>query len=217
MKLLTTALASIFFATIAFSQSTTAPATAPADEFVQQATVFVKAMRFSDADKTERVTKLTADYLRQLRHILNQRQETLDKLGKSQESAEINTRTSEAWVICRNSSVALRDAYVTQLNALMTPTQVERIKDGITTDWFHIVLQSYDEMVPNLTYAQRAHVVGLLTEMRENTMLELGVGPQEKWVDKYKGIINNYISRQGYDFTALSKSYDAKRNEKKQP
>ena len=57
---------------------------------------------------------------------------------------------------------------------------------------------------------ERAHVVGLLTEMRENAMLELDAGPQEQWVHKYRGIINNYIARQGHDFSSLSKAYDAK-------
>jgi hypothetical protein len=113
--------------------------------------------------------------------------------------------------VCRNSSVALRDAYVIQLNALMTPTQVERIKDGITEDWFHRTLQVYDEMVPELTYPQRAHIVGLLAEMRENAMLELGTSAQEKWVDKYRGIINNWLVKEGYDFGALSKAYSEKK------
>jgi hypothetical protein len=76
-------------------------------------------------------------------------------------------------------------------------------------------LQIYDEMVPGLTYPQRAHIIGLLTEMRENAMLELGTKPQEQWVHKYRGIINNYIARQGYDFATLSKAYDAKHAEKR--
>lgn len=189
------------------------PTTAPAgDAFDQRAAAIVQPMRFSDADKTESVTKLTADYLRNLRKILDDRQAALDKIGQGTgPTPEIDKQSAEAWMVSRKAAVALRDAYVARLVPLMTPYQIERIKDGITEDWFPRTLQVYDEMIPNLTYPQRAHIVGLLTEMRENAMLELAPDPQEKWADKYRGIINNYISKQGHDFTALSKAYEAKK------
>jgi len=196
--------------------TTTAPAP-PSDAFDQRAAAVVKPMRFSDADKTETVTKLTADYLRNLHKILGDRQAALDKIGQGTAAAatpELDKQLADAWKVSRKEAVALRDAYAAQLAGLMTPYQVERVKDGITEDCFPRTLQVYDEMIPGLTHPQRAHVVGLLTEMRENAMLELNPDPQEKWVDKYRGIINNYIAKQGHDFTALSKAYDAKKNAK---
>src|SRR4029079_1648284 len=124
-------------------------------------------------------TKLTADYLRRLRKVLDDRQAALDKLGQGEgPTPEINKQPAEAWVVARKSAVALRGAYVAKLNPLMTPYQVERVKDGITEDWLPKTQQLYDEMVPGLTYPQRAHIIGLLTEMRENAMLELGTGSQ---------------------------------------
>ncbi len=188
------------------------PATAPAgDAFHDRAAGIVQAMRFRDADKSETVTRLTAGYLRDLDRILDDRRAALERIGQgSGPTPEIDKQSADAWMASRNSAVALRDAYVARLAALITPYQVERVKDGITNDCFPRTLQIYDEMVPDLTYPQRAHVVGLLTEMRENAMLELAADAQEKWVDKYRGIINNYIAKQGHDVTALSKTYDAK-------
>lgn len=174
----------------------------------------VKALRFVDEEKTEQVTRLTTAYLQQLRILLDQRTQMLAKEGKD-EASEINTQTAAAYRVTRNSTVALRDAYVAQLNALMPPALVDRVKDGLTDDWLHVTRQKYDEMVPQLSYAQKAHIFGLLVEMRENAMMEIGTGAQEKWVGKYRGIINNYIAKQGYDFTALSDAYEAKVNEEK--
>ncbi len=193
------------------ANSPTTDSAAATDPHLARATEFVTAMRFSDADKTRRVIELTADYLRDLSLVLEQRRAALESLGQS-DHPEINLQTAEAWRVARALSVALRDAYVVQLSVLMTPTQVERVKDGITRDAFHHTLQIYDEMIPGLTHAHRAHIVGLLTEMRENAMLEIDAGPQEKWVDKYRGIINNWLTRQGYDFATLSKAYEANRS-----
>ena len=193
-----------------------APTTSPAgDAFDQRAAAIVKPMRFSDTEKTETVTRLTADYMRSLRKILDDRQAALDKIGQGGATPEIDKQLADAWMVSRKQAVALRDAYAARLAGLMTPYQVERVKDGITDDAFHKTLQIYDEMIPGLTHTQRAHVVGLLTEMRENAMLELGAEPQEKWVDKYRGIINNYIAKQGHDFTSLSKAYDARKKSAK--
>jgi hypothetical protein len=191
-------------ASVAVAQPTTAPADPAA---------FVKAMRFSDADRTEKVTALTAEYQKQLQVVLDQRQASLDKIGEG-EKPEVDKQTVDAYRTARTAALALRDAYVTQLNALMTPVQVERVKDGLTNDLFHHTVQLYDEMVPGLTLAQRAHIVGLLTEMRENAMLETDPERQRKWAEKYRGILNNYISKQGYDFKSLAKAYDEKKNAK---
>ena len=182
------------------------PTTAPADP-----AVFVKAMRFSDADKTEKVTALTAEYQKQLQAVLDQRQAALNSIGEA-DKPEVDKQTVDAYRTCRSAALALRDAYVAQLNSLMTPFQVERIKDGLTGDLYHHTVQLYDDMVPNLTHAQRAHIAGLLTEMRENAMLETDPERQRKWAEKYRGILNNYISKQGYDFKSLAKAYDEKKN-----
>lgn len=179
----------------------------------QQAQEMVKSLRFVDDEKTAHVTRLTANYLQQLQVLLGQRTEMLAKEGNG-EASEINTQTATAYRVSRNSTVALRDAFVSHLNALMPPDLVDRIKDGVTGDWLHITRQRYEDMVPGMTYAQKAHIHGLLVEMRENAMMELGVGPQEKWVAKYRGIINNYISKQGYDFPSLAKAYDEKNGKK---
>src|SRR5688572_13075116 len=138
--------------TVALAQPTTAPAD-PA--------VFVKAMRFSDADKTEKVTALTAEYQKQLQAVLDHRQASLNAIGEA-DKPEVDKQTVDAYRVCRTAALALRDSYVAQLNSLMTPFQVERVKDGLTGDLYHHTVQLYDDMVPNLTHAQRAHIAGLL-------------------------------------------------------
>lgn len=193
------------------AQTTAPSAETGLEAAVARTSAFVVAMRFSDADKTERVVQLTSQYVRDLQRLLDEREATLARLGEAGAGAEVDQQVTEAWRTCRSASVALRDQYVAQLAALMTPAQVERVKDGLTRDWFHVTLQTYDEMVPGLTYPQRAHVVALLHEMRENAMLEIDPKPQEQWVGKYRGIINNYVARQGHDFAALSKAYEQKR------
>jgi hypothetical protein len=184
------------------------PTTAPTDP-----AAFVKAMRFVDADKTEKVTALTVDYLRQLQAVLDQRQASLDKIGEA-EKPEVDRQTVDAYRVCRTASLALRDSYVAQLNGLMTSFKVELIKDGLTGDLYHHTVQLFDEMVPNLTRAQRAHIAGLLTEMRENAMLETDPERQRKWAEKYRGILNNYVAKQGYDFKSLARAYQEKKNAK---
>ncbi|MDQ8201039.1 DUF3826 domain-containing protein [Pelagicoccus enzymogenes] len=175
---------------------------------VEKASAIIKPMRFMDTEQSERAIELTANYLKDIATISQQRSKELSAIGDAPDAApEIHEQTADAWKKHRRLAIALRDAYVAQLNTLMVPGRVDRVKDGLTSDWYHLELQRFDRLAPDLTYPERAHIVGLLVEMRENAMLEVEPKLQLQWAHKYRGIINNYIAAQGYDFHALAKTY----------
>ncbi|MDQ8179162.1 DUF3826 domain-containing protein [Pelagicoccus sp. SDUM812005] len=186
------------------------PASQAADAALptEQASAIVKPMRFMDEEQTQRAIELTANYLRELATLDAQRSAALAASGEPSDAApEIHQQTADAWKTHRRFAIALRDAYVAQLNSLMAPGRVDRVKDGLTGDWYHLELQRFDRLAPDLSYPERAHIVGLLEEMRENAMLEIQPKLQLQWAHKYRGIINNYIAAQGHDFHALAKAY----------
>ena len=197
-----------FLALALFAATASAQNAAAENPFRDQATAIVQPLRFADNDKTERAAQLTANYLRQIDVLTAQRRAALEASGQATpEAPEVNHQTADAWQVCRDSTAPLRDAFAAQLAAIMPPALVDRVKDGITRDAYHHELQRFDRLAPNLSYPEKAHIAGLLVEMRENAMLEIDPKLQTQWVHKYRGIINNYIAAQGYDFHALAKAY----------
>ncbi|HLT87401.1 MAG TPA: DUF3826 domain-containing protein [Sphingobacterium sp.] len=174
------------------------------------ATKIIGEMRLSDTDKSAKLIAATVTYLDTLEKILKARAATLQQLDRAYtaESAEKTALIVDAYEVARDAFLPLKRKYVAQLTDGLTPYQVDRVKDGLTHDAFPNFEAMYFEMVPTLKPAERAHILCLLVEGRENAMTATDDEGQKQWWDKYRGIINNFIASQGYDFGKLSKAWD---------
>lgn len=172
----------------------------------------IGSLRLSDADVTARLTQQTEHYLVTLDAILEERAVALKQLEDAARPAKPDGEAvARAYAVTRDRFRPLKQAYVRELAHHLHPIQVDRVKDLLTHDALPRFYAMYCEMVPALAPADRGHVMALLVEMRENAMTAVDLGAQEQWQDKYRGIINNYIARQGHDFRTLSRAWDAAR------
>ena len=73
-----------------------------------------------------------------------------------------------------------------------------------------LTMGAYNDMLPDLTAAQRAQMLAWLTEAREHAM-DGGTSEQKHaWFGKYKGKINNYLSAAGIDMNQAGKDWQAR-------
>ncbi|GAB3577589.1 DUF3826 domain-containing protein [Hymenobacter daeguensis] len=104
----------------------------------------------------------------------------------------------------------LHPQFLKKLSRRLTPAQVEQVKDGMTYGVLPITMTAYNDMLPNLTGAQRAQMLAWLTEAREHAM-DGGTSEQKHaWFGKYKGRINNYLSAAGIDMNQAGKDWQAR-------
>lgn len=89
--------------------------------------------------------------------------------------------------------------YVASLSSLLTPGQVDAVKDGMTYGVAPNTYAVYLEMVPDLDEDQKARILAWLLEAREHAMDAGSSDEKHKWFGKYKGRINNYLSSLGVD------------------
>ena len=64
-------------------------------------------------------------------------------------------------------SKPLHDQFLTKLNAVLTPEQVEQIKDLMTYKKVQVTYEAYRTMIPDLTDADKAKIMELLKSARE--------------------------------------------------
>lgn len=105
----------------------------------------------------------------------------------------------------------IRTAFVERLSADLSPEQVEKVKDGLTYNVLHVTERAYHDMIERLTDAQKAMIHGQLVEARD---LAIGEGSSEAKhavFGKFKGRINNELSRQGYDLKQEERGWQARR------
>jgi len=104
----------------------------------------------------------------------------------------------------------LHTRYLLKLSALLTPAQVDQVKDGMTYGLVQVTYNSYLDLLPGLTEPQKAVIMAYLKEARELAMDASSSSEKHKWFGKYKGRINNYLSAQGYDLKKASQERNAR-------
>jgi hypothetical protein len=96
-------------------------------------------------------------------------------------------------------TIGLHAQFVARLSKELSPEQVDGVKDGLTYGVLPLTYKAYLEEIPTLTDAQKAQIMTWLTEAREYAMDAGSSKEKHAWFGKYKGRINNYLSKEGYD------------------
>ena len=165
--------------TVASLTQTTAAQEATADAHLQvltaRAAKIVAALELDDAEHAERVRDLIAQQYLALGN--------LHDAGNA-EPAELD---------------ALHRRYLARLGAELQPRQVDAVKDGMTYGVVPITLNAYQALLPQLTAEQRREIHAQLIEAREYAMDGNSSEAKHATFGKYKGRINNYLSKAGYD------------------
>jgi hypothetical protein len=127
--------------------------------------------------------------------------------------AKLKQASPEQAAQMRASLKARHDKYLASLSEVLTPAQVEQVKDRMTYGKVKVTYEAYCEIVPNLTEAQKARILELLKEAREEAM-DAGSAEEKSAVfKKYKGKINNYLTAEGHDVKQAYKDW----GERKKP
>jgi len=105
----------------------------------------------------------------------------------------------------------LHHAFLAKLSAELTPEQVEVVKDKMTYNVVKVTYDGFQDMLPDLTDAQKSYILAQLKEAREIAMDQGSSKEKHAVFGKYKGRINNYLSKEGYDLKQASKDWAERR------
>jgi len=104
-------------------------------------------------------------------------------------------------------SKPLHDQFLTKLNAVLTPEQVEQIKDLMTYKKVQVTYEAYRTMIPDLTDADKAKIMELLKAAREEA-IDGGNAPEKSAIfQKYKDQINSYLDANGHNTAQAFKDW----------
>jgi len=91
--------------------------------------------------------------------------------------------------------------FLADLSMYLKPHEIEKVKDVMT---FNVVKVTYDaqcDMIPTLKDGEKQQIMAWLVEARELAIDAESSKKKHEVFGKYKGRINNYLSKQGYDLT----------------
>lgn len=92
-------------------------------------------------------------------------------------------------------------AFAADLSLYLNDSQIEAVKDGMTFGVVNVTYTATLDMIPSLKADEKKQILAWLKEAREFAMDAETSNKKHEAFGKYKGRINNYLSKRGYDLT----------------
>lgn len=161
----------------------------------------VNKLGLNNESKEQNVCNIIANRYFLLNDIYGKRdkavKEAKEKLqGENKQKAILNAENQKDSELYRNHF-----AFESDLSLYLDSKQIEAVKDGMTYGVVMVTYQATIDMIPSLKEHEKAQILVWLKEAREFAMDAENSNKKHAAFGKYKGRINNYLSKQGYDLT----------------
>ncbi|MGB7158863.1 MAG: DUF3826 domain-containing protein [Tepidisphaeraceae bacterium] len=198
---------------LVMSSAVAAPAAAPADAEAaytkvvnKRADDVIAVLKIDDTARAGRVREILIGQYRALRDVNDARDAKLKSIPKDDKEQADNVKA--------DADAALKPLhrnFLTKLGTELTPEQVEIVKDKMTMGKVKNDYNAFLDMLPDLTDVQKAHILAQLREAREIAMDAGSSEAKHAVFGKYRGRINNYLSKEGYDLKKASRDWADRR------
>lgn len=166
-------------------------------------------------DKAQNVCNIVANRYFELNDIYTERDNSI-KFAKDSLKGDCKKKAIEqANALCESKLYRSHFAFPAALSIYLTDDEVTAVKDAMT---FNVVKVTYDatlDMIPSLTDEEKTQILVWLKEAREFAMDAESSKKKHEWFGKYKGRINNYLSKRGYDLVKEREAWYKRIEERK--
>ena len=176
----------------------------------QRASKILNTMQIGDSLKYGKVKGLIVDQYRSLNAIHEDEKKQVAAIGKETDKNTFEAKRKSIEEATSKQLALLHDAYLKKLAAELTSEQVNAVKDGMTFNVLSVTTKAYEDMIPSLTAEEKGQINTWLVEARELAMDEGSSEDKHRIFGKYKGKINNYLAKRGYDLQKERAAWNAR-------
>lgn len=91
--------------------------------------------------------------------------------------------------------------FIADLSVYLSEKEVETVKDVLTYNVVNVTYKAQCDMIPSLKLEEKVQILAWLKEAREYAMDAESSKKKHEAFGKYKGRINNWLSKRGYNLT----------------
>ena len=181
----------------------------------------VDKLDIATAEAREAVLHIIANRYFELNDIYAERDERLAAVKEQGLTGEAKQQAQEfAKAACESKLYRTHFAFPATLSLYLNDEQIVAVKDGMTFGVVKVTYDSHLDMIPSLTDEEKAQIRVWLEEARELAIDAESSRKKHEIFGRYKGRINNYLSKRGYDLTAEREAWykrieERKKNEQK--
>ena len=160
----------------------------------KRTTDIVAALTFSDTTKSNKIYTIIIAQYRALRARDDAAAARAKAAGKETAAAERQEQTQK-----------LQAEFLAKLSAELTPEQIVVVKDKLTYGKLKVTYDAYCVIIPRLTDQDKAKILELLGQARDEAISGGSAGEKSDIFQKYKDQINAYLNANGHD---VEKAYE---------
>lgn len=168
---------------------------------VNRSQKIVDKLNINDKETAANVCNIIANRYFLLNDIYEKRdaavKEAKEKLSGNEKNAAIQAAENE-----KDAQLYRKHFdFASSLSLYLNDEQIEAVKDGMTYNVVEVTYTAQCDMIPTLKDFEKKQILAWLKEAREFAMDAENSKKKHEAFGKYKGRINNYLSKQGYDLT----------------
>ena len=110
-----------------------------------------------------------------------------------------NKKLAEAQ--CDSKLYRSHNGFLADLSMYLNPQEIDKVKDVMTFDVVRVTYEAQCDMIPTLKEEEKRQIMAWLIEARELAIDAESSKKKHEVFGKYKGRINNYLTKRGYDLT----------------
>lgn len=172
------------------------------ESIVNRSQKIVEKLGLTDAKVAEDVCNVIANRYFELNDIYEIRDA---KVKAVKESGLTGDAKNEALKAAENEKDAAlyrsHFAFPASLSLFLNEEQIEAVKDGMTYGVVKVTYEATLDMIPSLKEEEKVQIYAWLVEAREFAMDAENSNNKHAAFGKYKGRINNYLAKRGYNLT----------------
>ncbi len=167
---------------------------------VERTKKIVDKLELKDSTVYKNVLNIVANKYFSLNDIYEKRDSAIAQIKRSGLSKEEkNTAQTAAQNLKDAELYRSHFAFPAELSLYLNESQIDVIKDGITFGVLMVTYNSTLDMIPTLKDEEKKQIFAWLKEAREYALDAESSNKKHEVFGKYKGRINNYLSKRGYD------------------
>lgn len=170
------------------------------ETIMQRSKKVTDALNISGTEKGKQVLNIVANRYFKLNDIYAER-DSLKAVAKAMTGDEKKQKMEYAEMQKDQKLYKSHFGFIADLSVYLTDAEVETVKDVLTYNVVNVTYKAQCDMIPTLKEEEKVQILAWLKEGREYAIDAESSKKKHEAFGKYKGRINNWLSKRGYNLT----------------
>ncbi len=170
------------------------------ETIVQRSKKVTDALKITDTEKGKEVLNIVANRYFKLNDIYSER-DSIKAVAKTLTGDAKKQKMEYAEMLKDQKLYKSHFGFIADLSVYLTDKEIETVKDVLTYNVVNVTYSAQCDMIPTLKEEEKVQIMAWLKEGREYAIDAESSKKKHETFGKYKGRINNWLSKRGYNLT----------------